>query len=187
MVSYIGEVRLPVHLPKNVGVLNVVGQGIDKGIVLVIREPHALLFAHRTGSEIIFIIFHLVKILLILRHLFQLPLALIFVDFIGQFPIFPILLFFALLLLLVHGLQPPSLLDLVHELAPVHVFHVGLSFPLLQLPLPGPLLALLDRNGDVLVLHAVPDGEGADVGGLQLLLVAQEHVVVLDKGTVTFL
>ena len=108
------------------------------------------------------------------------PLPFVFVYLIWQFPVFSEFILLLLFLFPVPAFQLLSFLNLVHQFAPVHIFLFHLTPPLFNFPLPQALFALFDGVVNVLLLHVVPDRVGADVAGLQLLLVAEEHVVVLS-------
>lgn len=125
--------------------------------MVVVGKPDALLFAHCTRSEIVFVILDFIQILSILAHLLQLPLPLILTNLIRQLPISPKLLLPPPLLLSPLTLQPPPLLNLIHQPLPIPIPHLSLPPFLFKIPLPHFLLALFDGVGDVLVFHAVAD------------------------------
>lgn len=157
LITNTGQIRLPIHFSQNIRVLYIIGQRINNCVMLLVRKPVNLLFAHCSAFEQIFVCFYFVKILLVLAHLLQLPVSFEFVYLIWQFTIFSVLVLLPLLLFSVHRFHSFPLVYLIYQIAFIHVFLLQLSFLVKDLPFFHSPLSLVDRIVDMIVLHRIPD------------------------------
>ena len=103
LAAPVGQVGLLVHFPEDIGVLNIIWQGVDQSIVLIALQPHILVLAEAPGLEELPFLLDLVQVLLVLGHLLQMALPLVLIDLIWKLAVLPKLLLFLDLIFVVTG------------------------------------------------------------------------------------
>ena len=148
-------------------------------MVVTVACLQIFIFSQCSASIILFLVFHFIKIFLIFIHFLEMPHSLKLRYLVRQSSIFPVVFLILHFFIFVLHLQSSSLFNLMHQLTFIHILLVQLPSPLFQSVLPSPSFTFLYRMLDMLILQCISYGVWTYIGCLQLLLVVQEHVIVL--------